>query len=59
MWHYQQKEENSTDIKDRARLIYISLTPPSPQRRASSEQKDKGMGQKIKTGEQETPRLQL
>lgn len=32
MWQHQQKEENSKDIKDRARLIYISLNfPPSPQ----------------------------
>lgn len=32
MWQHQQKEENSKDIKDRARLIYISLNfPPPPQ----------------------------
>lgn len=30
MWQHQQKEENSKDIKDRARLIYISLNFPSP-----------------------------
>lgn len=30
MWQHQQKEENSKDIKDRARLIYISLNFPLP-----------------------------
>lgn len=32
IWQHQQKEENSKDIKDRARLICISLNfPPPPQ----------------------------
>lgn len=39
MWQHQQKEEKSKDIKDRARLIYISpntTSPPPPEERAKN-----------------------
>lgn len=42
MWQHQQKEEKSKDIKDRARLIYISLnTTPCPKEERAKNKKIK------------------